>query len=110
MKYLGFKIRYDDGTLWWQGQKRQDGSWDSAPPDGVLSVVVYHEKDGKIVRFTHDGHEWYFWDSTGLIGSNSDSIEENKKRYPDCIFKRGRWIDTVEMHRIQAEAADDRDI
>lgn len=76
------------------------------PDDGLLYVVEYTGLDTP-KRHLHSGHDWYFWwhGPEGLvIGGNSDSLEENERRYPGAVFVRGKWTTHEEMKRVRDAA------
>lgn len=83
----------------------------SLPDDGLLGIVKYLNKRtqaGKHYRAILSGDTWYFfW--RGEWFSNSDSREENERRYPGCVLIRGKWTLTEEMDRVQAEMAADKE-
>lgn len=78
---------------------------DDLPRDRLLGVVEYLPFDTP-KRYQHTGENWYFWwqSPDGLvIGSNSDSLEENQRRYPGAVFVRGKWTSHQEMQRVRDE-------
>jgi hypothetical protein len=87
-KVVGWKAWYADG-------KKYNSDWSALPDDGVIHVAVFlSDKDrfGNYVKRIETGHDWYFSDGDQLFGGNSDSLEENQRRYPHCSFKRGKWV------------------
>jgi len=108
-KVIGWKLWYDDGNVF----SSHDGQWKDAPQDGVLEMMVYYEKKdgmGRPTRLSLGGHDWYFSDGDQLFGCNTDSLKENKRRYPQCIFKRGKWTTAEKMDRVHQKAMSDYDI
>lgn len=85
--------------------------WEDLPDDGVYFVMTYYRNErGAIMRRQVSGDDWFFlWRQPGkadLIGSNRDSPEENQRRYPGCILKRGKWVDDLTFQAIVREACD----
>ena len=94
MKVLGWKIWYGDGTIWWHGPSHNDGHWTNAPNDGIVEVTLYFDQltHGTRYREFLAGQDYYFSDGEQLFGCNNDNLATNRKRYPDCTFKRGMWF------------------
>jgi len=91
-----------------------EGSWDEAPSEGVMVVMTYladhtthKDAKGRTSRIQQTGGDWYFSDGDQLFGYNKDSREDNKKRYPQCSFKRGVWGSVEEYRRKSQMAVDD---
>ena len=55
-------------------------------------MVYYDDHVGeRNRRVGMSGAEWYFSDGDQMFGYSNDPIEELKKRYPEAVFKRGKW-------------------
>jgi hypothetical protein len=90
---------------WYIGGKVYEGGshdWAKLPDDGVLAVKVFFS-DGTARNC--NGNDWY-----GLLVVSPDSWtvvhnnnEDNEKRYPNALWKRGMWTSEEEMNRV-AEA------
>lgn len=96
---VGWKLWYSDGTTY----SSKQGTFTSAPDDGVVVMLEYEDglaPSGGRLRRVHEGADWYFSDGDQLFGSNSDSLEENKQRYPNCVFKKGKWSSNLEYRSI----------
>jgi len=109
VKVIGWKIWYIGGLVF----SVHDGKFCAAPKDGVLHMMVYYDKldgQGRPTRLSFSGDDWYFSDGLQLFGSNSDSVEENKRRYPRCCFKQGKWATPEEVNRISKTAFEDYEI
>ena len=106
MKIRGFKIWYENGIIY----SSNDGAFSKAPDDGVALMYVYINDCGKHRRHQHIGLDWYFSNDHELYGSNSDPIEDNRRRYPDCSFKRGKWMDYTHLEDIRFLADGDEEI
>jgi hypothetical protein len=91
--------------VWYVGGDTYDGStfdaWQQLPGDGVLTIMLWFE-DG--TRRVEQGNDFYFATPDGVFGHNDDQLEVNEKRYPDALFKRGKWATDDEMNRVAAEA------
>lgn len=84
--------------------------WGELPRDGLLYLTLYYDEwagDNETVRYTdnHSGNDWYFHrPGSDFFGSNCDPLSENWLRYPDCVFKRGKWVAKAELDRIRETA------
>lgn len=103
MKVIGWRIWYADGT----SISSRESSWEDAPDDGVLFVMVY--RDGGY-RMTMLGNDWYFRapdiHGFGMIygHQNGDTKAEILRRYPGAVIKRGKWVSDEHMEKVNAEA------
>lgn len=94
---IGWKAWFTEGRTF----TSKDSNWEDLPNDGVLAVLVF---EGGIYTRYADGQDYYFMHE-GTICCNNDTLETNKKRYPDVKnFKRGKWTSDENMKRIQQEA------
>lgn len=104
----------DSWRIWYTSDRQYNSvgdDWQDLPDDGVLALVIYYDEysaDGEVQhRFVHDGEDWYFHEpGTDFFGSNQDTLEENQRRYPNCIFKRGKWVPRAEYKRVRQQAID----
>ncbi len=99
----GWKIWFEDHSTY----SSNTGMFAAAPADGVAEMYVYLLDNGKKRRQQYNGHDYYFSDDAGLFGSNNDTLEVNKKRYPACAFKRGMWMHPARFEAISLGAAVD---
>jgi len=112
MKAIAWKIWYTDNRVF----NSKDYKWEDLPDDGVLIWMIYHdEKDGqgRHYRTIVNGYDWHFCDNKGLYAYNNETLESNKRRYPDCSpksFKRGIWVTNEEFNRVRNIAMEDYDI
>lgn len=92
------------GGLTFEGGRE---AWNALPGDGMLAVKVFFN-DG--LSRNCSGNDWY-----GLLVVSPDSftvvhnnqpIEENERRYPTCLWKRGQWTVESEMQAVNAELAE----
>jgi len=102
----GWKIWYEDLTTY----SSKNGLFADAPDDGFIYMYVYLQDGDKRRRQTHSGVDTYFSDDNGLFGSNNDSLEDNQKRYPNCSFKRGKWVHVARYEAIRLMAGEDGEI
>lgn len=93
--------------VWYDGGRKFSGGksiWKGLPEDGVLAVQVEFN-DG--LKRNCVGDDWYglmpHADGSWTIIHNSLSQAENEKRYPNVVWKRGRWTSDAEIHRVVAE-------
>lgn len=65
--------------------------FDKLPDDGIQGFLKIFA-DG--TKQNVSGYDWYFWvmhpSGEPLISGNNDSPEENRRRYPGCVLKRGK--------------------
>lgn len=98
---IGWRVYYGDGKEF----SSETTEWRELPEDGVAVVIVY-QSNGK--RLLCLGDDWYFlWtapDGEPVIGSNKEPLWENQRRYPEALFKRGKWTSTGMMHRLNQRA------
>ena len=87
---------------WYIGGKVYEGdssAWGKMPDDGVLAVKVYFN-DGTARNC--NGNDWYglllFDDQSWTIAHNNN--EDNAKRYPTGLWKRGQWTSEQEMNAV----------
>ena len=106
MHVRGWKIWYGDLTVY----SSNNGPFKDALDDDVAYMYVYLEDGDRRRRQGHSGQDWYFSDDTGLFGSNNDSKVSNLIRYPDCSFKRGKWMHPARYEAIRLMARDDGEI
>lgn len=99
----GWKVWYDDLSTY----SSNTGLFALAPDDGMAEMYVYLLDNGKKRRQEYNGHDFYFHDDDGLFGSNNDTLEVNQKRYPNCTFKRGKWMHPARFQAIRLTAHDD---
>lgn len=87
---------------WYVGGSTFEGGrdeWGALPDDGVLAVkVCFNDGTARVCS----GNDWY-----GLLQTSSDSFtiihnnnEDNEKRYPNAVFKRGKWTSEEEMQAV----------
>lgn len=105
MAIVGWRVWYTEGRVF----DSRNCQWQDLPDDGVLILYLYYDEwsgDGNVRhRQKFLGDDWYFHEpGTDLFGSNNDSLEENRERYPDAIFKRGKWTSFSEFQAVQQEA------
>lgn len=82
-----------------------EGMPDDLPEDGCLGVVAYLDLETP-KRAKHTGEDLYGWweGPHGLVVlSNSDSVEENERRYPGAVWVRGKWTTVERMAEIRGE-------
>lgn len=107
MKVIGWRVWYGDDSKYDSKNTR----WEDLPDDGVVVVMLYF--DNKTRRIM-DGSDWYFRakhkSGDFIYGENSDSPEENRKRYGKGIsLKRGQWTTEKIMYALQEEAMKTKD-
>lgn len=105
-RVVGWKAYYADGSIY----RSDRAAWDRIPDDGLVAVSVFEsDKDrfGRNIKVIRNGSDWYFSDGDQLIGSNSDPLNENAKRYPQCSFKRGKWVSLELYGEILKRARED---
>ena len=104
MNVAGWRVWYTDNRTF----ASENHSWQDLPRDGLIHLTVYYDEwANEDVRYTqnYSGDDWYFHrPGTDFFGSNADSLSENWLRYPDCVFKRGKWAAKHELVRIREEA------
>ena len=103
-KIIGWKIWYSNNTF-----DSTQGNWKECSDEDIQFIMVYYDKkdeQNKPYRFAVHGFDWYFYDEQ-IFGGNNDTLEENKIRYPNCYFKRGKWIDVDTFDKISKDAFDD---
>jgi hypothetical protein len=74
--------------------------WSEVPDDGILAVVLVFNDS---TRRNCNGDDWYGLLVTGdrwTVIHNSHSEAENRARYPNVAWKRGRWTDDGEMQAV----------
>ncbi len=101
MKVIGWRVWVDDEIGVYDSN---DHEWLMIPCDGIILMYVYKEGG---YREGFSGHDHYFHapHKEGIIyGCNDDSVEEIEKRYPRAIIKKGKWVPSEMMSRIQSEA------
>jgi len=108
VKAIGWRLWYVGGATF----DHHSGSWADAPYDGVLEMMVYYDQQdgqGRPCRLGLAG-DWYFSDGDQLFGCNDDTLEENRQRYPQACFKRGRWAESAEYHATHKRASEDYEV
>ena len=101
MKVVGWRVWVDGEGIY----DSHNNTWDSVPSDGIIEMVTYKEGG---YREMFSGHDHYFHapHSKGTIyGCNNDSMDEIKRRYPGAVIKKGKWIPSEEMAKIQKDIA-----
>lgn len=107
-RVAGWRIWYTDDRVF----DSDEADWRALPDDGVLTLVIYYDefsgRDNSVrQRLILNGQDWYFYDpGTDVFGANSDPLETNKERYPDAVFKRGKWTTRAEYERVRKRARD----
>lgn len=99
MAVEGWRAFYTEGREYSSINTR----WSDLPDDGMLAVTIYYDEWSGDTQYSSvlSGYDWYFHNpETGLFGGNSDTRDENERRYPDACLKRGKWAP-----RHEAEAA-----
>lgn len=95
-----WRAYYADGSSYSSAEIQPRG----LPDDELLGIVEYLPFDTPS-RYTHTGYDWYFfWEGPeGLvIGGNSDSREDNERRYPGATLIRGKWTTHENMREVRA--------
>ena len=104
---IGWKAWYQDGAMY----SSRHTSWADLPDDGVVLVLLYFDattEQGESLRRYMEGDNWYFMapgPDGPIYGHNSHDREENQRRYPGLIAKRGQWTDERSLREIQQSAA-----
>jgi hypothetical protein len=95
--------RAEKFRAWYVGGRTYEGDaseWGKMPGDGMLGVKVFFN-DGTARNCS--GNDWYgllILDvDTWTIAHNNN--EDNEKRYPTAIWKRGQWASEAEMHEVE---------
>lgn len=61
-------------------------------PDDGIQGFMKHFNDGR--RESVSGFDWYIYaphpDGTWILSGNNHGLEDNQRRYPGCILKRGK--------------------
>ncbi len=109
---VGWKLWYHNAAPRVEFSSK-DGSFADAPADGVVEMAAYFRNSekpnvGQITRTFFGAKDWYFHNGFELFGSNDEPLEDNKRRYPNCTFKRGIWVSNAEMELIYRAALDDK--
>lgn len=90
-----------------------ENCWEDLPDDGIYHVVVYFQKNGRVLRRPLSGQDYYFCQRregrADLIGSSNHAPSETRRRYPGAVLKRGMWTDDYEYARISDEAMEARE-
>ena len=100
---IGWKIWYTDDRIF----SSLDTKWEELPDDGVLFLVLYRDKTymdngvEKRYRTRLHAYDWYGSDGDQMFMGNNDTLERNKKRYPELIFKEGMWVSDDEFQKIE---------
>ena len=107
MTVTGWRAYYDDGREY----DSESDAWVDIPDDGLLILVLFLDRwsgEGTVQhRTTLDGEDWYFHEpGTNLFGANSDPREMNERRYPNCVFKRGKWAEDDTFYATKDRAYD----
>jgi hypothetical protein len=79
---VDWKIYYDDDSTF----SSEDGSWEAAPSDGVLCVVV---KSDKVGRHVFSGSEYYFRIPGTDSFAHADDLGPFLRKLG--LVKFGRW-------------------
>jgi len=102
----GWKAYYESGKVY----SSKDIKWADLPADGMLGYIVFYNEthDGvRPYRMIHHGTDYYFSDDKELFASNNDTLADNQSRYPDCSFKRGKWVSALEIETVQKDMLKD---
>ena len=101
---------------WYAGEAVYDSrttTWEELPNDGVVFIMLYmntFNADGTVRhRRQMSSNDWYFRAPAGddfIYGHNNDTPEENARRFPGVILKRGKWVTDAEMEHDSQEAMD----
>lgn len=108
MDVAGWRVWYTDERVF----ASDATDWRALPDDGVLVFVIYYDAfsggDGSVRRRQIlSGEDWYFHvPDSDLYGANSDPLDENEARYPDAVYKRGKWTDAATFERVREQARD----
>jgi hypothetical protein len=101
-------------AIWYGDEKRYSSKThrvEDLPHDDVQWINVYEDRvdgQGKHYRVFMAGKDWYFTDGFQLWGCNNDEPEENRRRYPSCLFLRGKWTTPQISERIRTQAIEDK--
>lgn len=103
MEVIAWKVWYVGGASYCS----TGYAWEDLPNDGVLGVKVFfdeHSAGGVQLSRVMSGRDW-FWrspalDGKDIYGCNDDELEENKVRYPNGSWKRGKWTSDQEAHDV----------
>lgn len=100
MKVIGWRVWIDSNRIY----DSREHTWKDVLNDGIILMYTY--KAGGY-REGFSGHDHYFQapHPEGVIyGCNDDSTEEIEIRYPGAVIKKGKWVPSEVMARIQKEA------
>jgi hypothetical protein len=116
MKIIGWRAFYTEGREYENGPDLL-GSFSRPPDDGLLAVVLYHDRprpDGRPVRtivscplkFAQSpyGHDYCFAapsEDGPLFMFDPGPPAEIERRYPGAIVKRGKGVDDETFARIR---------
>jgi hypothetical protein len=92
---VGWKAWYIGGRVY----ESASSSWGDLPDDGVLAVKVFFNDN---TSRNCNGNDQYGLlilspDSWTIIHNNN---EDNLERYPNAIWKRGKWTSEEEMNAV----------
>ena len=96
-KRVAWKIWYDDGSTF----SNEEGSWDAAPPDGILIVMETFD-DGK--KLVHMGSDYYLMLEDGTIVDCGVAHIERHLRKLLPQLKYGRWSGNELWERVHNQA------
>lgn len=105
-RVIGWKAYYADGNVY----NSKDSKWGDIPDDGLVALLLFQsdvDRFGRPIRVIRNGSDWYFSDGDQLFGSNSDPDYINQYRYPQCQFKRGKWVPLDKYNELLATVRDD---
>jgi len=75
--------------------------FEDLPEDGIQGFIIHHA-DG--TRQIVTGCDWYLWvvhpNGTPILSGNNHPPEENRRRYPNVILKRGKLTTEEWVHAV----------
>jgi hypothetical protein len=107
MNISGWRCWYEGDAVY---QGRTFKEWKALPADGVIHVMVYYDQNssnGKPLRMSLQGYDYYFHTPNGVLGGCTDPLVEIKQRYPGASIKRGKWVLTDEQQKVNELARKD---
>lgn len=91
LKPIGWRVWFEAGKVF----DSKTSSWKDLPDDGVIIVVVYHQKrlrSGDGHYRTRYANQDYYWTMPNAPDEIFCSNENPLERYPDAVVKRGKWV------------------